>query len=148
MAVYTDVSEVELEAFLAGYPAGRLLSYKGIAEGSENSNFLLHTSTGAFILNPGSPDERTLPPIGDDIPLAEGDLLRIVTVGGGGWGNPLERDPERVRQDVLEGFVTVRAARDDYAVVLDPETLTLDHNETARLRADQTSAGNLFDRGA
>ena len=40
------------------------------------------------------------------------------------------------------------ASDDDYAVVLDPETLTLDHDETARLRADQTSAGNLFDRGA
>jgi homoserine kinase type II len=50
MAVYTDVSEGELETFLQGYPAGRLLSYKGIAEGSENSNFLLHTSAGSFIL--------------------------------------------------------------------------------------------------
>ncbi len=50
MAVYTDVSEVELEAFLGDYSAGRLLSYKGIAEGSENSNFLLHTSSGAYIL--------------------------------------------------------------------------------------------------
>ena len=50
MAVYTDVSEGELETFLREYPAGRLLSYKGIAEGSENSNFLLHTSEGAFIL--------------------------------------------------------------------------------------------------
>ena len=50
MAVYTDVSEIELEAFLADYPAGRLLSYKGIAEGTENSNFLLHTTAGSFIL--------------------------------------------------------------------------------------------------
>lgn len=50
MAVYTDVSEGELEAFLLDYPAGRLLSYKGIAEGSENSNFLLHTTVGSFIL--------------------------------------------------------------------------------------------------
>ncbi|MEP9385735.1 homoserine kinase [Mesorhizobium sp. KR9-304] len=50
MAVYTDVSESELETFLREYPAGRLLSYKGIAEGSENSNFLLHTSEGSFIL--------------------------------------------------------------------------------------------------
>ena len=50
MAVYTDVTEGELETFLREYPAGRLLSYKGIAEGSENSNFLLHTSAGAFIL--------------------------------------------------------------------------------------------------
>jgi homoserine kinase type II len=50
MAVYTDVSEGELETFLLDYPAGRLLSYKGIAEGSENSNFLLHTTAGSFIL--------------------------------------------------------------------------------------------------
>ncbi len=50
MAVYTDVTEGELESFLQEYPAGRLLSYKGIAEGSENSNFLLHTSESAFIL--------------------------------------------------------------------------------------------------
>ena len=50
MAVYTDVSEGELEAFLRDYPVGQLLSYKGIAEGSENSNFLLHTTAGSFIL--------------------------------------------------------------------------------------------------
>jgi homoserine kinase type II len=50
MAVYTDITEGELGAFLKSYPVGQLLSYKGIAEGSENSNFLLHTSTGAYIL--------------------------------------------------------------------------------------------------
>jgi N-methylhydantoinase B len=104
--------------------------------------------TGAFILNPGTPNERVLPPIGDDIPLAEGDLLRIVTVGGGGWGNPHEREPARVRQDVLEGFVSVRAARDDYGVVLDPETLTLDDDETSRLRASIQPPTEMFDRGA
>ena len=50
MAVYTDVGEGELAAFLKDYPAGELLSYKGIAEGTENSNFLLHTTAGSFIL--------------------------------------------------------------------------------------------------
>src|SRR5690606_23762600 len=50
MAVYTDISEDELVAFLAEYPVGTLLSYKGIAEGTENSNYLLHTSESAFIL--------------------------------------------------------------------------------------------------
>ena len=50
MAVYTDVSDEELQQFLAGYDIGALLAYKGIAEGVENSNFLLHTSTGFFIL--------------------------------------------------------------------------------------------------
>jgi homoserine kinase type II len=50
MAVYTDVSDEELQEFLAGYDLGTLLAYKGIAEGVENSNFLLHTSSGYFIL--------------------------------------------------------------------------------------------------
>jgi len=50
MAVYTDISEEELAAFLRHYPVGGLLSYKGIAEGTENSNYLLHTTAGAYIL--------------------------------------------------------------------------------------------------
>src|SRR6201988_3437324 len=50
MAVYTDVTADDLTRFLAGYDIGELLSYKGIAEGVENSNFLVHTSTGNFIL--------------------------------------------------------------------------------------------------
>jgi homoserine kinase type II len=50
LAVYTDITEGELGAFLTEYAVGELLSYKGIAEGSENSNFLLHTSSGAYIL--------------------------------------------------------------------------------------------------
>jgi homoserine kinase type II len=50
MAVYTDVSAEEMESFLEGYDLGELLSYKGIAEGVENSNFLLHTSKGYFVL--------------------------------------------------------------------------------------------------
>ena len=50
MAVYTDVAADELAEFLSRYEIGELLSYKGIAEGVENSNFLLHTSSGYFIL--------------------------------------------------------------------------------------------------
>lgn len=50
MAVYTDVSDEELRAFLATYDLGDLLSFKGIAEGVENSNFLLHTNKGFYIL--------------------------------------------------------------------------------------------------
>jgi len=50
VAVYTDVAAEDLAAFLAGYDLGELLSYKGIAEGVENSNFLVHTSAGHFIL--------------------------------------------------------------------------------------------------
>jgi len=50
MAVYTDISAEDLGRFLAGYDLGELLSYKGIAEGVENSNFLVHTGTGHYIL--------------------------------------------------------------------------------------------------
>lgn len=50
MAVYTDVAVEELQAFLADYDLGDVLAYKGIAEGVENSNFLLHTTRGYFIL--------------------------------------------------------------------------------------------------
>jgi homoserine kinase type II len=50
MAVYTDITETELSALLAEYGIGELRSYRGIAEGSENSNYMLHTSSGEFIL--------------------------------------------------------------------------------------------------
>ena len=50
MAVYTDVSDEELEAFIATYDIGALTSFKGIAEGVENSNYLVHTETGPYIL--------------------------------------------------------------------------------------------------
>jgi homoserine kinase type II len=50
MAVYTDITEADLGAFLKNYAIGELLSYKGIAEGVENSNYLLHAGSGSFIL--------------------------------------------------------------------------------------------------
>ena len=48
MAVYTDVAAEDLTRFLSGYDIGELLSYKGIAEGVENSNFLVHTARREF----------------------------------------------------------------------------------------------------
>jgi homoserine kinase type II len=50
MAVYTDVSDEELEAFIGSYAIGALTSFKGIAEGVENSNYLVHTESGRYIL--------------------------------------------------------------------------------------------------
>lgn len=50
MAVYTEVTDEELRAFLETYDVGSLMSYRGIAEGVENSNFMLHTDKGAYIL--------------------------------------------------------------------------------------------------
>jgi len=60
----------------------------------------------------------------------------ILTAGGGGWGDSLEREPERVRWDVLEEYISLRAAHEEYGVVLAPDTLEIDWEGTTRLRAD------------
>jgi N-methylhydantoinase B len=70
-----------------------------------------------------------------------GARLRYVTAGGGGWGNPLEREPERVLRDVRDGYVTIEGAARDYGVVvtgdseLDPEGIGVDVEATERLRS-------------
>jgi N-methylhydantoinase B len=69
------------------------------------------------------------------VQLADGSVVSSVTGTGGGFGDPLERDPERVLEDVLDGYVTIAGARDDYGVAVDPVSLELDAAETARLRA-------------
>ena len=69
-----------------------------------------------------------------EIALEPGDVVRIDMNAGGGYGDPLERDPERVLGDLLDGYVTREGARDDYGVVIDPETLTVDQPATDRLR--------------
>ena len=68
--------------------------------------------------------------------VQQGDRLATVTPGGGGWGDPLDRDVEQVRRDVLEGLVSVERAREVYGVVLDAETLELDRDATRAPPAD------------
>ncbi|MCG3753921.1 hydantoinase B/oxoprolinase family protein [Amycolatopsis sp. Poz14] len=69
-----------------------------------------------------------------------GATWRYLTNGGGGWGDPFARDPEQVKRDVRDGYVTVAAAERDFGVVVkgdphwDPEGLTVDAAATARLR--------------
>jgi len=68
------------------------------------------------------------------IPLAEGDLISNRTGGGGGYGDPFERDPEAVLMDVINGYVSLKSAADDYGVVIDPKTKTIDMEATKALR--------------
>ncbi|MCC7463549.1 MAG: hydantoinase B/oxoprolinase family protein, partial [Gammaproteobacteria bacterium] len=80
-------------------------------------------------------------------PTPAGAVFRYVTNGGGGWGDPLARDPERVCRDVRDGYVSIEGARRDYGVVVlgdpdnDPEGLRVDPEATTRLRAAGTRAG-------
>jgi N-methylhydantoinase B len=74
------------------------------------------------IVNPGREDERHMLKA-NALPLAPGAVVELRTGGGGGFGEAMERDPERVRADVRDGYVSLEAAARDYGVVLDPDTL-------------------------
>jgi N-methylhydantoinase B len=74
------------------------------------------------VVNPGRPGEQHMLKANAHV-LEANSVVELRTGGGGGFGNPLERDPERVRQDVLDGYVTLEGAERDYGVTLDPETL-------------------------
>ena len=67
--------------------------------------------------------------------LEAGQGLANNTGGGGGWGNPLERDPAKVARDVRNGFVSLESARRDYGVSVDPETFQVNQERTAALRS-------------
>ena len=76
-----------------------------------------------------------MPTLADNIMLNSGDVVRIESAGGGGWGNPLERDLDDVARDVKKGYVTIEGARRDYGVVMDSDTLTVDTEATRAFRA-------------
>ena len=99
MAVYTDVTAEDLADFLADYDLGDLLSYKGIAEGVENSNFLLHTSAGHFILT--LYEKRVAP---EDLPFF---LALMEHLAARGLTCP---QPVKTRTGAMLGFVAGRPA--------------------------------------
>jgi N-methylhydantoinase B len=106
----------------------------------------------SVVIDPGGPNEREMDGLVDDEPVRAGEVIRIRTTGGGGWGDPLDREVPAVVRDVLWGKVSVVGARDDYGVVVtgEPDAPTADHEATgslrARLRADRPEAP-FFDRG-
>jgi N-methylhydantoinase B len=78
--------------------------------------------------------------------LRKGDVMRLSTSGGGGWGHPFDRPAERVRRDVLGGVVSVRAAREDYGVALDAAGV-VDEAATRALRSAPRGSVRMFHRG-
>jgi N-methylhydantoinase B len=77
---------------------------------------------GSILVNPGAAREKRLPTRYADYPLRAGDTFRLDTPGGGGYGDALRRDPERVLADVREGAVSREAAERDYGVVVTERT--------------------------
>lgn len=68
-------------------------------------------------IDPGGPAERVVDALADAEPVSAGEVIRIRTTGGGGWGDPLERPYDDVARDVAWGKVSVEGARDDYGVL-------------------------------
>jgi N-methylhydantoinase B len=124
-------------AYVEYGPAGTSMKVAYGADGVENP------ALGARGGLPGAPTKHfkrerdgrltDLPPQAF-VELAEGERIVSVTAGGGGYGPPGERDPERVRHDVAEGWITPQRARDVYRVAFTPGLL-VDEDETTQLRA-------------
>jgi N-methylhydantoinase B len=101
---------------------------------------------GRCVVNPGRVDERILAPMSDGNVLRKGDVMRLSTSGGGGWGDPLDRPAERVARDVAGGFVSLESAREDYGVILDGDGRVA-AAATAELRASKRAPLRMFHRG-
>jgi len=101
--------------------------------------------SGRCIVNPGRSDARTLEPLSDGNMVKCGDIVRVETGGGGGWGHPFDREAERVAADVRNGFVSRAAAEADYGVVFNEAGLAVDAAATAQRRARRPAA-KLFHR--
>lgn len=111
-------------------------------------------------IDPGGPNEREVEGLEDAAPVRAGEVIRVRTTGGGGWGDPFDRPSAEVARDVRWGKVSVGGAREDYGVVLEGEPggeVTVDEAATealrARLRAERDRAiaageqAAFFDRG-
>ena len=108
-------------------------------------------------IDPGGPGEREVDALADAEPVRAGEVIRIRTTGGGGWGNPLDRDPDLVVRDVVWRKVSPAAALADYGVVLtgsaDTDSIeggSLSYDEAATLaeRASRPAPSEaFFDRG-
>jgi len=90
------------------------------------------------ILNPHA--EHRVVPAKVTMTITRGDVYRHELPGGGGWGDPVERDPASVLRDVLNELVSVRSAREDYGVVIDSARSEVDQAATARRRAEIRAA--------
>jgi N-methylhydantoinase B len=107
-------------------------------------------SSGYSVKNPDTAEEEHVYFSRDNVPVKAGQVVRLVTPGGGGWGDPLEREVDAVRLDVVRQLVSAESARKDYGVVIDPVSFEVDSGATAALRsrlASERGPVKLIDRG-
>jgi N-methylhydantoinase B len=103
----------------------------------------------SVVVDPGGPNERTVDALADAEPVRAGEIIRIRTTGGGGWGDPLDRPYDEVLTDVRWGKVSVDGAWTDYGVRIHRDTVDdgASDAERERRRAARTGDEPFFDRG-
>lgn len=106
-----------------------IIAPKGMAGGGNGR-------TGKGVLNPNTEHEREIPSRISDVAVRPADVFRLETPGGGGMGDPLERDPAAILRDVMNGYVSIEKALESYGVVItrNHERFTLDEMGTQRAR--------------
>ncbi|HXJ36506.1 MAG TPA: hydantoinase B/oxoprolinase family protein, partial [Candidatus Eisenbacteria bacterium] len=129
--------QVLVPATVYTYVVGKKYPMPGIAGGNPGS-------PNKLVVRAGGPYAHEVGDKAGYIEHAAGEAYEYHYGGGGGWGDPLARPPERVLADVLDEYVSVEAARRDYGVVLTGDlwdlTLAIDHEATAALRAERRAA--------
>lgn len=106
---------------------------------SDRKKFLPYGLAGG---KPGTPSRNTLNPDGENtelaskvtMPMKRGDVFRHIVPGAGGWGDPFERDPQLVLEDILDEKITPGYAYDEYGVVIDKATMTTNEAATTERR--------------
>lgn len=91
--------------------------------------------TGSMTLNPGTEKEKSLHAKLTNFKIRKGDILEIRTPCAAGYGNPYEREPKQVLQDILDNYTTIEKANELYGVVI-RDNLTIDMEATQKLRAE------------
>jgi len=128
------VKEVRADAKVYTYVVGMKYPMPGIAGGQSGA-------PNRVTIRWGSDDPFVVENTADWVPIESGQLINYDYGGGGGWGDPLDRDPQAVLDDVLDEYVSVEGAERDYAVVLTGSladlTLAVDEPATGSLRTDR-----------
>jgi N-methylhydantoinase B len=124
--------EVLVDAKVYTYVVGMKYPMPGICGGEPGE-------PNRMVIRHGSDDPFTVQHTADWVPIGAGQRIMYDYGGGGGWGDPLDRDPQAVLDDVLDEYVSVEGAEREYGVVLAGSladlTLAVDHDATERLRA-------------
>jgi N-methylhydantoinase B len=105
---------------------------KGIAGGKDGS-------PNRWVIDYGSDNPREEEGLGYLVPLNPDSRWMFQLGGGGGWGDPLLRDPEAVLDDVLDGYVSAEGAIRDYGVILTPDGMQVDAVATQRERSSRSA---------